>query len=131
MSAGVTTPILLESATTTVCFDCWTIARNVRPSSGSITGFPITIFGPNNNNAMNAFGFNRPNQYRHMIIRNRSINNWWGTDPSATAGIDDGTCAYGAEGTFQFGTAANSTERGPGYRQVDASLFKDFHLWGE
>jgi Carboxypeptidase regulatory-like domain len=99
------------------------------------TGFPITIFGPNNNGAGNAFGFNRANQYRHMTIRNQSINNWWGTDPSATpcltAGVDDGTCAYGAEGSFQFGTAANSTERGPGYRQVDASLFKDFHLWGE
>jgi hypothetical protein len=70
-----------------------------------------------------------------MIIQNRSINNWWGTDPSATpcltAGVDDGACAYGAEGSFQFGTAHNSSERGPGYRQVDASLFKDFHVWGE
>ena len=25
----------------------------------------------------------------------------------------------------------NSTERAPGYRQVDLSLFKDFHLWNE
>jgi hypothetical protein len=30
-----------------------------------------------------------------------------------------------------FGTAANSTERGPGFRQVDLSLFKDFHVWRE
>jgi len=99
------------------------------------SGFPVTIFGPNNNGAMNAYGFNRPNQYRPMIIRGRSINDWWGTDPSATpclnAGIDDGVCAYGAEGIFQFGTAHNSTERAPGYRQVDTSLFKDFHLWNE
>jgi len=99
------------------------------------SGFPITIFGPNNNGANNAFGFNRANQYRRMIIRNRSLSNWWGTDPSATpcltAGMDNGTCAYGAEGAFQFGTAHNSTERAPGYRQVDVSLFKDFHVWGE
>jgi len=99
------------------------------------SGFPVTIFGPNNNGAMNAYGFNRANQYRPMIIRGRSINNWWGTDPSATpcqqAGVDNGVCAYGAEGDFQFGTAHNSTERAPGYRQVDTSLFKDFHLWNE
>ncbi len=99
------------------------------------SGFPVTIFGQNNNQAMNAYGFNRANQYRNMVIRHRSLANWWGTDPSATpcvqAGVDDGTCAYGNEGQFQFGTAANSTERAPGYRQVDMSLFKDFHVWGE
>lgn len=99
------------------------------------SGFPVTIFGPGNNGTYNAFGFNRANHYRPMVIRNRLINNWWGTDPSAApcleAGVDNGTCAYGAEGNFQFGTAHNSSERGPGYRQVDASLFKDFHVWGE
>jgi len=99
------------------------------------TGFPVTIFGQNNNGANNAFGFNRANQYREMIIRDRSINSWWGTDPSATpctqGGVDNGVCAYGNEGSFEFGTAHNSTERAPGYRQVDTSLFKDFHLWRE
>ncbi|MGC2474392.1 MAG: carboxypeptidase regulatory-like domain-containing protein [Candidatus Sulfotelmatobacter sp.] len=99
------------------------------------SGFPVTIFGQGNNGTQNAFGFNRANQYRPMIIHNQSINNWWGTDPSVTpcqaAGVDNGVCAYGQEGNFQFGTAHNSSERGPGYRQVDASLFKDFHLFGE
>ena len=97
------------------------------------SGFPVTIFGQNNNGALNAYGFNRANQYRPMIIRNRSLNNWWGTDASVTScttpGVDDGVCAYGNEGNFQFGTAKNSTERAPGYRQVDMSLFKDFHVW--
>lgn len=112
-------------------FGGWKLAA----SAVLYTGFPVTIFGQNNNGANNAFGFNRANQYRQMIIRNRSINNWWGTDPSATpcltAGVDNGVCAYGNEGAFQFGTAHNSTERAPGYRQVDASLFKDFHLFSE
>jgi len=30
-----------------------------------------------------------------------------------------------------FGTAAINTERAPGYRQVDTSFFKEFHVWGE
>jgi hypothetical protein len=112
-------------------FGGWKIAA----SALLYSGFPVTIFGQNNNSANNAFGYNRANQYRPMIIRDRTINNWWGDDPSAVsclaAGVDNGTCAYGNEGQFQFGTAHNSSERGPGYRQVDASLFKDFHLWGE
>jgi hypothetical protein len=99
------------------------------------SGFPVTIFGQNNNGAQNAYGFNRPNQYRNLVIRNRSLSNWFGTDPSATpclqAGVDNGTCAYGNEGSFEFGSAHNSSERAPGYRQVDMSLFKDFHVWGE
>ena len=104
------------------------------------SGFPVTIFGPSSSNT-NSWGFSRANQYRPLVIRNRSINNWWGTDPSAQpcvpiplinpTGADNGTCAYGVSGSFQFGTAHNSTERAPGYRQVDTSLFKDFHVWHE
>jgi len=97
------------------------------------SGFPVTIFGNNNNNTNSVFGFNRANQYRPMIIAHRSLTDWFGTDPSATpcSGADNGTCAYGNEGDFQFGTAHNSTERAPGYRQVDVSMFKDFHVWRE
>jgi hypothetical protein len=99
------------------------------------SGFPVTIFGNNNNNTASIYGFNRANQYRPMIIQNQSIQNWFGTDASATpclgAGVDSGVCAYGNQGNFQFGTAKNSTERAPGYRQVDLSLFKDFHVWRE
>jgi hypothetical protein len=98
------------------------------------SGFPVTIFGQNNNGAMNAYGFNRANHYRKMVIHHRSLQDWWGTDQSAdnaTKCPSNGTCAYGNEDQFQFGSAANSTERAPGYRQVDMSLFKDFHVWGE
>lgn len=99
------------------------------------SGFPIIIYGPSYNNANNTFGYNRPNQYRPMKIVNQSVQNWWGTDPSATpcttSGVDNGICAYGAEGPFMFGDAHNGSERGPAYHEVDMSLFKDFHVWHE
>jgi hypothetical protein len=98
------------------------------------SGFPVTIFGQDNSNAFNTFGFNRANQYGKMIIRNRSLQDWWGTDQSADNSArcpSNGACAYGVAAPFTFGSAHNSTERAPGYRQVDASFFKDFHVWGE
>jgi hypothetical protein len=98
------------------------------------SGLPVTVFGPNNSNTNNGgWGFSRANQYRPMIIRNRSLSNWWGTDPSAQPcmGADNGVCAYAVSAPFTFGTARNSTQRAPGYRSVDASFFKDFHLWSE
>jgi hypothetical protein len=99
------------------------------------SGFPVTITDNGNSNTNNVFSLNRPNQYRPLIIRNRSLKNWWGTDPSAqpclTAGVDNGICAYGEAAPFTFGDARNNSERGPGYRQVDTSLFKDFQVWHE
>ena len=99
------------------------------------SGFPITINGPNNSNT-NTYGQARSNQYRKLIVHGRSINKWWGTDPSAVGctGPDNGICAYGAAyngGLPAFGTARINTERAPGYRQVDTSLFKDVHVWRE
>jgi hypothetical protein len=107
------------------------------------SGFPITINAPGQNNT-NSFGQSRANQYRKLIERNRTINNWWGTDPSAqpcvgnsttnTPPVDNGVCAYGLAyngGLPTFGTARINTERAPGYRQVDTSLFKEFHVWRE
>jgi hypothetical protein len=102
------------------------------------SGLPVTIFGPNNSNTNNGgWGFSRTNQYRPMVIRHQSVDEWWGTDPSAApclaapGGVDNGICAYGSAGQFTFGSAHNSTERAPEYRQVDTSLFKDFHVWRE
>lgn len=107
------------------------------------SGFPITINAPGQSNT-NSFGQSRANQYRKLIVRSRTINNWWGTDPSAqpcvgdpttnTPPIDNGVCAYGLAyngGLPTFGTARINTERAPGYSQVDASLFKEFHVWRE
>jgi hypothetical protein len=101
--------------------------------SGSVlaySGFPITINGPGNTNT-NTYGQARANHYRTLKIRNRSAANWWGTDPSAipcSSGGDNGVCAYGASAPLTFGSAAINSERAPGYRQVDTSIFKDFHI---
>src|ERR1700733_7340869 len=93
-------------------------------------GFPETILRPGNNS--NSYGNSRPNQYRKLKIVNRSIDNWYGTDPSATPcstpGVDDGTCAFGTPAPNAFGTASNGNTRGPGYLNIDMSMFKDFHI---
>ncbi|HZY63894.1 MAG TPA: TonB-dependent receptor [Edaphobacter sp.] len=90
------------------------------------TGFPVTLTSTNNAN-VNALTA-RANHYRPLVIRNRSTNHWFGTDASALPcpGAGNSTCAYGAELPNTFGTAAVGTERGPGYREIDLSIFKSF-----
>jgi hypothetical protein len=114
----------------------------VSASAFLYSGFPITINAPGQSNT-NSFGQSRANQYRKLVVRNRSLNHWWGNDPSAQPcvptpppnpmpGADNGTCAYGIAyngGLPTFGTAGINTERAPGYRQVDTSVFKEFHVW--
>ncbi|MEO6911043.1 MAG: TonB-dependent receptor [Edaphobacter sp.] len=96
------------------------------------SGFPLTI----NNSSNNAYTNNkvqRANHPRSLHIVNRSINQWFGTDPSATScGIaDNGSCAYSSPANGTYGTAAVGSERAPGYQQYDASLSKDFSVWRE
>ena len=73
------------------------------------SGFPETLTGPGNNS--NSYGNSRPNQYRPLKIVDRSLTNWFGTDPSATPctqpGVDNGTCAFGVPAPNTFGTASN------------------------
>jgi hypothetical protein len=105
-------------------FGGWKIAA----ASVAYSGFPETFTGPGNNS--NSYGNSRPNQYRKLKIVDRTIDNWFGTDPSATPcttpGVDNGTCAYGTPASNAFGTARNGSQRGPGYFNVDMSAFKDF-----
>ena len=96
------------------------------------SGFPITI-GSTNNSASNNGGGARANQYQKLTIKNRSLAHWFGTDPSATpcTGASNSVCAYGAELPNSFGTAHVGTERAPGYRVVDSSMFKQFSTYKE
>jgi len=93
------------------------------------SGFPITIGGPNY--AHQNSGSARANQYRPMKIVHRTTDHWFGTDPSANpcTGADNGVCAYGVETPNHFGTAHVNTERAPGYRIIDLSLFKAFQTF--
>ncbi len=45
------------------------------------SGFPVTLSA--NNNSQVSSGAQRPNRLRPLKVVNRSINNWFGTDPSA------------------------------------------------
>jgi hypothetical protein len=94
------------------------------------SGFPESLQAPGNNS--NSYGNSRPNQYRPLHIKNRSIANWLGTDPSATpcttAGVDNGVCAFGVPASNTFGTSSNGAVRGPGYFNVDMSAFKEFRI---
>ena len=95
------------------------------------SGFPVTITSTNvaNANASTA----RANQYLPLIVKNRTLAHWFGTDPSAAAcsGAFNGTCAYGPELANTFGTAHVNTERAPGYRIIDMSVFKEFRTYKE
>jgi hypothetical protein len=97
------------------------------------SGFPETITAPGNNS--NSYGTSRSNQYRRLKIVHRSVTNWFGTDPSATpctqAGVDNGVCAFGVPAPNSFGTSSNGAVRGPGFKNVDLSAFKDFHTYHE
>ena len=97
------------------------------------SGFPESITGGSNNS--NSYGSNRVNQYRKLKISHHGINSWFGTDPSATpcttAGVDNGICAFGVPAVNSFGTSSNGSVRGPGYVNVDASIFKSFTIFRE
>jgi outer membrane receptor protein involved in Fe transport len=98
-------------------------------SGFAYTGFPVTLISSTNNS-----GVNSPQQraihYRHLVVRNRSLTNWFGTDPSATActtpGVDNGVCAYGIPAPGTISPGHPFSERVPGYQQYDAAAFKEF-----
>jgi hypothetical protein len=97
------------------------------------SGFPVNITATNNSSVNG--NSQRANHYRPLRIRNRSINNWFGTDPSAvpctTAGVDNGVCAYGQPAAGTFGTARPTSERAPGFQTYGASVTKDFTVYHE
>jgi hypothetical protein len=97
------------------------------------SGFPETITGGSSNS--NSYGTNRVNQYRKLKVVSRSNAHWFGTDASAvacpTAGVNNGSCAFGVPANNTFGTESNGAVRGPGFFNTDLSTFKDFHTFRE
>lgn len=99
------------------------------------SGFPLTM-GSYEDYYVNSFAAHSIH-FRPMKIAHRSIQNWFGTDPSAqpcvtidSGGntVDNGVCAYGIESENGFGNAQNGSERAPGFRQVDLAAFKMFTI---
>ncbi len=99
------------------------------------SGFPLTMYSYEDYyvNSWAAHSLH----FRPMAIRHRTVQNWFGSDPSAVPcitfdnngdTIDNGTCAYGVESFNNFGNAQNGSERAPGFRQVDLSAFKTFKI---
>jgi hypothetical protein len=106
----------------------WTISNAFK----AYTGVPVTITA--NGGDTNSYGTTRANQYAPLAIINRSHAHWFGTSPAATpctddSGVQSNGCAYGQPSTYEFGTAANGTERAPGFYNLDTSLFKDVHVF--
>ncbi len=100
-------------------------------SAVAYSGFPETANGVDNS-ATGARAA-RPNQYRKLKIANRSVNQWFGNDPSEKActanGVDNGVCAFGNTALGTFGNAAVNSLRAPGFQQYDFSVYKQFPMW--
>jgi hypothetical protein len=96
------------------------------------SGMPVTV-------SSNSFWLvnqraDRGNHYRPLKVVDRSVDHWFGTDPSATpcaSDADNGLCAYGEESSTGFGTAKVGSERAPSYQNLDAALSKAFTITGE
>ncbi len=101
------------------------------------TGFPITIQTGVNNTGQGTRGGFRPNRYRDMNSKIRTVDDWFGLFPDpnnrvspfcTTPGVDDGKCAYGQAADGQFGNGGIGTERMPGYFSLDTSVGKRFNI---
>ncbi len=119
----------------------WELSANVT----AVSGFPLLIRANGDGNGLNSATSNsnynfaeRANQYFPLKIVHRSINHWFGTDPSALPCKTPGSrinanhvpCAYGVPAEGEFGNDQNGSERGPGGKNVDLSLFKAFRTVG-
>ena len=120
---------------------------NVALTALVYSGFPVNMSATNVSDTDN--NSERANFLRPMKHVNRTANQWFGTDPSATPstpaimtatppatptatltplGADNGTCAYTQPNPGTFGNARVDSERAPGYQAADASVFKNFAI---
>jgi len=89
------------------------------------SGFPVTI-----NAAQNVADTNneaeRADQVSNVKFHKHTIANWWG---GANTTAIQSKYVQPAVGTY--GNASVGSERGPGFQDYDASLFKDFTVYHE
>jgi hypothetical protein len=104
-------------------------------SNVSYSGFPLTASSPSNySNVVNSAS-SRPQQLRPLHVTGRTPNHWFGTSAGildvCPANVDDGTCVFAQQPLDAFGNVRPMSLRGPGYEQVDMSVFKTFPVWRE
>jgi hypothetical protein len=101
----------------------------------SYSGFPLTASSPSNYSNLVNSASARPEQFRPLHVTGRTQEHWFGTSPGVldvcSAGVDDGTCDFGQQPLNGFGNVRPMSLRGPGYEQVDMSVFKTFPVWRE
>jgi hypothetical protein len=93
------------------------------------SGFPVTMSSTEYYHVNQRT--DRANHYGNLKITGRSVDHWFGIDPSATPCATDtynGTCAYGEESSTGFGTARVSSERAPSYKGFDVASSKAFAI---
>ena len=104
-------------------------------SDVSYSGFPLTASSPSNYSNLVNSASARPEQFRPLHVTGRTQDHWFGTSPGVldvcSAGVDDGTCVFGQQPLNDFGNVRPMSLRGPGYEQVDMSVFKTFPVWRE
>jgi hypothetical protein len=107
----------------------------VSASGLAYTGFPVTVSSsPGYSSLVNAYtGAARPQQLRPVHIVNRSVANWFGTDPGMTTSCsntkDNGICVYQEQLSTQFGNVRTGSLRAPGFLNVDAAAQKSFRTF--
>jgi hypothetical protein len=97
-------------------------------------GFPVTIFAgtQNTNSGRSPRNDVRPNRYLVQAEPSvRTVDRWFGDVTASTfctAGVNNGTCAYGVPALGEFGSAGVGTERAPGFFNLDSSIGKHFAI---
>ncbi|HZY62225.1 MAG TPA: carboxypeptidase regulatory-like domain-containing protein [Edaphobacter sp.] len=109
-------------------------------SNVTYSGFPVTLISnANYSNQVFAFtGAARPDQVGPLHITHRSINNWFGTDPtllnvcpSDQTSNNGKPCTFAAQSQFHFGNVRNGSMRAPGFLNFDFALQKSFTTFHE
>ena len=113
----------------------------VSGSGVAYTGFPVTV-STNANYSNEVFAYSggaRPDQLLSPKIVGRSVQHWFGTDPSmtsacaadATVNSNGVACVYANQSANHFGTAKTGSLRAPGFFNVDAAIQKSFTVFHE
>lgn len=104
-------------------------------SNVSYSGFPVTAGSPANYSNLVYSATARPQQYRPLHVTGRDLSHWWGNSQGVLnpcdANGDNGVCVFGPQPTTTFGNVRPMSLRGPGFEQIDMSVFKSFTIFGE